>query len=75
MGEKKNASMVLVGMQKGKRPLGRHRCGWGIILSWISDKIGWYRLDWPGSGQTPMKGSCEHCNEPLGSIKCWEILE
>jgi hypothetical protein len=20
-------------------------------------------------------GSCEHCNEPSGFIKCWEILE
>jgi hypothetical protein len=20
-------------------------------------------------------GSCEHSNEPSGSIKCWEILE
>jgi hypothetical protein len=22
-----------------------------------------------GSGQGPVAGSCEHCNEPLGSIK------
>jgi hypothetical protein len=22
-----------------------------------------------------VKGSCEHDNEPTGSIKCWEILE
>jgi hypothetical protein len=22
-----------------------------------------------------VEGSCEHGNEPLGSIKCWEILE
>jgi hypothetical protein len=22
-----------------------------------------------------MEGSCEHGNEPSGSIKCWEILE
>jgi hypothetical protein len=20
-------------------------------------------------------GSCEHGNEPLGSIKCWDVLE
>jgi hypothetical protein len=24
---------------------------------------------------TPVEGSCEHCNEPSGSIKCWEIIE
>jgi hypothetical protein len=22
-----------------------------------------------------LKGSCEHGNEPSGSIKCWEFLE
>jgi hypothetical protein len=22
-----------------------------------------------------VEGSCEHGNEPVGSIKCWEILE
>jgi hypothetical protein len=22
-----------------------------------------------------MEGSCEHVNEPLGSIKCWDVLE
>jgi hypothetical protein len=22
-----------------------------------------------------VEGSCEHGNKPLGSIKCWEILE
>jgi hypothetical protein len=23
----------------------------------------------------PVEGSCEHGNEPSGSIKCWEVLE
>jgi hypothetical protein len=40
-------------------------------------EIGWDGMDWidlaPGEG--PVKGSCEHSNEPLGSIKCWEVLE
>jgi hypothetical protein len=22
-----------------------------------------------------VEGSCEQCNEPSGSIKCWEVLE
>jgi hypothetical protein len=22
-----------------------------------------------------VEGSCEHGNEPLGSIQCWEVLE
>jgi hypothetical protein len=31
-------------------------------------------LDSSGSGQRPGVGSCEHCNELLGSVKCWEFL-
>jgi hypothetical protein len=36
---------------------------------------GWYGLDWSGSGQGPVEGSCEHGKDRSGSIKCWEILE
>jgi hypothetical protein len=32
-------------------------------------------LDRSRSGEGPVEGSCEHGNEPLGSIKCWEVLE
>jgi hypothetical protein len=35
----------------------------------------WYELDRSGSGQGLVEGSFEHRNEPLGSIKCWEVLE
>jgi hypothetical protein len=35
--------------------------------------MGWYGLG--GSGLGPVEGSCEHGNEPSGSIKCWEVLE
>jgi hypothetical protein len=28
-----------------------------------------------GSEYGPVADSCEHSNEPLGSIMCWEILE
>jgi hypothetical protein len=37
--------------------------------------MGWYGLDWSDSCQGLVEGSCEHVNEPLGSIKYWEILE
>jgi hypothetical protein len=37
--------------------------------------MGSYGLDSYNSGYGPVEGSCEHCNEPYGSIKCWEILE
>jgi hypothetical protein len=46
-----------------------------IILKWILDKVGWYGLDWSGSGWGPVEGSREHDNETLGSIKRWEIIE
>jgi hypothetical protein len=41
-------------------------------------KIGWdgmERMDRSDSGQGPVEGSCEHGNEPAGSIKCCEVLE
>jgi hypothetical protein len=37
--------------------------------------MGWYGLDTSGSGYGSEAGSCEHDNEPSGSIKYWEILE
>jgi hypothetical protein len=32
-------------------------------------------MDWIDLAYGPMEGSCEHGNEPLGSIKCSEVLE
>jgi hypothetical protein len=46
-----------------------------MILKWIWERMWWYWLDWSGSGSGPLEGFCEHVNEPLGSIKCWEDLE
>jgi hypothetical protein len=37
--------------------------------------MGWYGLDYSGSGQEPMACSFESGNERSGSIECWEILE
>jgi hypothetical protein len=36
--------------------------------------MGWYALDRSGSGYGPVEGSCEHGNEPLGSMNCWEVF-
>jgi hypothetical protein len=36
--------------------------------------MGWYGLDYSGSGYGLVESSCEHGNEPSGSIK-WEILK
>jgi hypothetical protein len=35
LGEKKNAYRISVGKPEGKRPIGRPRRRWGIILEWI----------------------------------------
>jgi hypothetical protein len=37
--------------------------------------MGYYGLDWSGSEQGPVEGSCESGNEPLGSTKCWEVFK
>jgi hypothetical protein len=33
----------------------------------------WYGQDQSGSGYGPVEGSCEHGDEPSGSLKCWEV--
>jgi hypothetical protein len=42
------------------------------MLRWIL--IPWDGMDWIYLAQD-RDGSCEHGNEPSGSINCWEILE
>ena len=41
-----------------------------IILKWIFGKWDGNGLNWPGSGQGQVVGSCEFANDPSGSIKC-----
>jgi len=53
MGEERGVYRVLVGKQEGKRPLGRLRRRWWIILGWISRRwdVGiWTGLGWPRIG-------------------------
>jgi hypothetical protein len=38
MGERRGIYRVFMGKPEGKRPLGRPRCRWGLILSWIFRK-------------------------------------
>jgi hypothetical protein len=39
MGERRGAYRVLVGKPEGRRPLGRPRRRWGIILKWIFERL------------------------------------
>jgi len=48
-GERRSIYKVLMGKPEGKRPFGRPRCRWGIILRWIFRKwdVGaWTGLNW-----------------------------
>jgi hypothetical protein len=53
---------------------GRPRRRWDYNTK-MDLRMGRCRLDSSGLGYVPMEGSCEHVNEPSGSIKCWEFLE
>jgi hypothetical protein len=64
------ANRVLV----GKRPLGRPRRRRENNMMDLGE-MGWSGMDWIDLAQRPVEGSCEHGNEPSGSIKCWVILE
>jgi hypothetical protein len=46
-----------------------------ITLKWILQK--YTEVDWIHTAQVRGKWMAlvKHCNEPSGSIKCWEILE
>jgi hypothetical protein len=37
--------------------------------------VGSCGVDASGSGLGPVVGSCEHSNEPSGSIKVWEFID
>ena len=47
MGERRGVYRGLVGKPEGKRPLGRPRRRWGIILRWICKN--WDKEIWTGS--------------------------
>jgi hypothetical protein len=72
---RRGAYRDLVGIPKGRRPLGRPRRRWEDNIKMdLSD--GWgHGLDLSSSGQGKVAGSCECGNEPSGSIKCEDFLE
>jgi hypothetical protein len=46
MGEKRGAYRILVGRPEGRRPLGRPRRRWRIILEWVFKKWDGGGMDW-----------------------------
>jgi hypothetical protein len=72
-GGNRNAYRILVGKPEGKRPLGRPRRRWEDNIRTDLRAIGWGGMGWIDLAQN-REGSCEHGNEPSGSIRCWEFL-
>jgi hypothetical protein len=76
-GEWSIACRIFVEKPEGNRPLGRPRRRRAVNIKMDLREIGWDDMDWIDLDQNrdQWKGSCEHGNEPSGSIKCWEIHE
>jgi hypothetical protein len=71
MGEGRGVYRVLVGRSESKRSLARPRSRWENKIKIDLREIGidgknWIQL---AQGEGPVAGSCEHGNEPSGSIK------
>jgi hypothetical protein len=59
IGETRNAYNILGGKPEGKRPFRRHT----------------NRMNSSGTGLGPVAGSCDHRNEPSGSMKDGTFLD
>jgi hypothetical protein len=63
----------LVGKPEGKRPLGRPRRRWVDNIKMDLREIGWDGVVWTGyelaQDREPVESSCEHGDEPSGSLK------
>jgi len=68
----------MVEKPQGNRPLGRRKCKWEDNIEIDLQGIEWGRgcgMDWSGSGEGHMVGTCEHGNESVGPVKCGEFLD
>jgi hypothetical protein len=66
----------LAGNLQGKRALRIHSCRRENNIKMDLKEIGWKGgLHSSGSGKGKVVGSCEHGNEPSGSIKGGEFLD
>jgi hypothetical protein len=76
MGVIKNAYKI-VGKPEGTRPLQRptRRRQDNIKMYFMEIMMGICGLDASGSGYGPVADSCEHGNEPSGSIKVGEFID
>jgi hypothetical protein len=73
IGEVRGVYNILIGKPEGRRPLGRCRHRWEDNIKMDLGDIGFGDVDWIHLAQ--VVGSCEHGDEPSGSIKCGEFLD
>ena len=65
-----------MGKPEGKRPLGRLRCRGENNIKMDLQEAAWgYGLDYSGSGQEKVAGSCKRGKKTSGSIKCAKFLD
>jgi hypothetical protein len=70
-----NADNIVVGKSEGKRQSGRPRSRWEDNIRMDLREIGWEVVDWIHVTKRPVADSCEHDNEPLGSVKGGKLLD
>jgi hypothetical protein len=63
-------------IEENERAVGRFRRRWEDNIRIHFREIGWCVIDWihPAQDRDRVEGSCEHGNEPPGSVKCWKNL-
>jgi hypothetical protein len=69
-GEVRNTYNILVWKPEGRRPLGRPRRRWEDNIRMDLGEAGFGDVDW-----LQVASSCEHGNEPSGSIEFGEFLD
>jgi hypothetical protein len=76
MGEERNAHRILMGKPEGKRPPEKPRYRWVNNINIDLREIEWNGMDWIVLAENRDQWrALMNMNEPLGSIKCWEVLE
>jgi len=65
-----------VGKPEGRRPLGRPRLKWEDNIKMDIQEVGWgHMVNWCGSGQGLVGGTCKRGIDPLVFIKCRENFD
>jgi hypothetical protein len=68
--------MDIGGKARRKETTRRPKCRWVNSVKMDLRETEWSGMDWIDLAEDGATGRlCEHGNESLGSIKCWEVFE